>query len=380
MLVQCPQCSAAYEFPAERLPDEGLRAKCARCGCIMRVRPPSGDGKVRVEQSSTAPRRPGRALSAPEAASARVSAPPTAQAPPVSRSAASVPPAAVEAQPPRSTQRRELDEGDDEPSIIIDMGQLNEMAAPADTPAPSADSTALTAAPPVSLFSPLSSPTAVADERQRVRPEAFPVDTAVDAELAASLRRRPVARMLVPVLVLLVGGFALFVAWRNNFGPIWQAPGAAVRHALGLPAAVASTPNEAVVEEAANHGELVVRQVDLVWLDRTVALVRGLVVNESDRIQRSIGIEVGVVRDGLALRSRVVPCCTDFDDEEARKIAKDSRHPHFTDDQRTGEMALGPGESRTFAVILRDVPAAAREQAQPHARIRYSEADRVQAP
>ena len=62
MLVQCPQCSAAYEFPAERLPEDGLRAKCARCGCIMRVRPPTPDGEARVERSNALVRRPGRAL------------------------------------------------------------------------------------------------------------------------------------------------------------------------------------------------------------------------------------------------------------------------------------------------------------------------------
>jgi predicted Zn finger-like uncharacterized protein len=364
MLVQCPQCSAAYEFPAERLPEDGLRAKCARCGCIMRVRPPTPDGEARVERSNALVRRPGRALNTAQSVPPKV-----LDAPAEAPSAAS-----IEA---RSTARRAMDEGDDEPSIIIDMGQLNDLPAPE----VKTDSTALTPAPPpAALFTPFApsaaAPAAAPEARHRVRAEVFPVDTAIEADLAASIRPRPIGRMVLAIGVLLLGGFVLFVAWRNEFGPIWRDPQAAVRVAFGLHTPPAPAPPVAPVVEETAPGELVVRQVELEWLDRSTVILRGQVVNESSRNQRSIGIEVGVTRDGLALRSRVVPCCEELTPEQVQKIIRDSAHPHFADG-KGGTLTLAPAEARTFTAIIRDLPPQAREAAEPLARIRYSEAERV---
>ncbi|MCB9546879.1 MAG: zinc-ribbon domain-containing protein [Myxococcales bacterium] len=363
MLVQCPQCSAAYEFPAERLPPGGLRAKCARCGCVMRVRPPAADGRAQVEASPKLTRRPGRALEGAAAGTARRS------------ENRSVPPPEV-----FDTTRPATSDEDDEPSIIIDMTQLNTAgevapeAPEAPAPAPSIEATALTAAPPAAAFAPFHAD--APDPRRRVRAESFPIDSPVDPELVASLRTGPRARTIVAFVALLAVGFAVFVAWRNDFGPIWQNPGAAIRHAFGQPAEAGPAPLDPVVQNA-TLGELVIRRIELSWVDRQAVLVHGVVVNESDRIQRAIGIEVAVMEAGLALRSRVVPCCADMTPEEARKIARDPRNPHFDEDQAPGDVALTPGESRTFAVVLRDLSAASRDDVQPRARIRYSEADRV---
>ncbi|MEZ4470559.1 MAG: zinc-ribbon domain-containing protein [bacterium] len=331
MLVQCPQCSAAYEFPAERLPPGGLRAKCARCGCVMRVRPPTADGRAQVEASPKLTRRPGRALQDTATGSEGRQRTEARSAPP---------PEVFDTTRPASSDE------DDEPSIIIDMTQLNVAgeAAPEapEAPAPAADVTALTAAPPAAAFAPFHVPEA--DPRRRVRADTFPVDSPVDPELVRSLRGRPVGLRILAFLVLAAAGFVLFVAWRNDFGRIWEDPRAAIQIAFGGEAAPVSAPTEPVVQNA-TLGELVIRRIELEAVDRTAVLVRGVVVNESDRIQRSIGIEVSVMQAGLALRSRVVPCCADLTAEEARKIAKDSRHPHFDEDQAPGDLSLRPGRA-----------------------------------
>ncbi len=142
MLIDCPQCQARYDFPAEELPGEGLRAKCATCGFVMLVTPegvsahpdagdfddvstmkleaptpaptpaPKGRGRSRAPVVPAAaegvpagwtpapaePRRPGRALSAPPS-----SAPPiviSSAAPPIVVNPAEIAPPVVAATAP----------------------------------------------------------------------------------------------------------------------------------------------------------------------------------------------------------------------------------------------------------------------------------------
>lgn len=46
MKIQCPECKAEYEFPDEKIPEKGMRARCKKCGTIMGIRKESGEVSV----------------------------------------------------------------------------------------------------------------------------------------------------------------------------------------------------------------------------------------------------------------------------------------------------------------------------------------------
>ena len=37
MLIKCPQCQTVYLLESEKLPENGLKMRCAKCRCIWRA-------------------------------------------------------------------------------------------------------------------------------------------------------------------------------------------------------------------------------------------------------------------------------------------------------------------------------------------------------
>ena len=191
------------------------------------------------------------------------------------------------------------------------------------------------------------------------------------------------AVFLKTVLVLLVlglVGFVVFVAWKNDWGPVWEDPEQAVRVALDLPEEAQSPPSAAPILEPQSTGALGVDAVSVQWLDGRSALILGT-VNRSDRIHRAIGLDVALLKGSAPLAARIVPCCTQFDVDAAKKIARDAEHPHFDPNLRTGQVSLRPGQTAAFSAILRGLPARTEpESVTPRVRIKYSDPERVKTP
>ncbi len=333
MLIRCPQCSAGYDFPVEQLPPAGLKAKCARCGFVMLVKPDVGA----VDPISGLPEKPFERRAGGEEETVKVA--------------------------PR--EEREVDDG---PSVVIDIGQL------ADAPEPAADEP-----PPIDLaaFAPLSAPPPV-DTSAPSRPRApahfpGPVQEVADVK---EVRPPGMWRLVVLFLALVVGAFVLLVGVRSDWQVDWTDPDALREAAFGVkertrvepPSTVAS-----VVKVEGVRGELQLADLTATRLPGGAAWVQGQIINGSNRRQRGIGLEVRVESaDGVALKARTVPCCDGFDAETAKAVAGDRAHPHFsTSFNRAAEVRLAPGERRAFSVVVLDVPG--RGPIQASGRIKFSE-------
>lgn len=376
MLVQCPQCSAAYDFPDDRVTAKGLRAACGRCKLVMLVKPAGADGKAVVEVPPAA---------ASEATKRkRVKRPKRRAAPVAARRSKSV-------RPKRSdsivsdTTRATTAVDDAEPSIVIDMTQFNDgedegeeasQPAAAVEPEVEIDEEAQRQAREVAAFSPFAvAPVQLTNPRY-----APPMPASFDMDDDLPPIRQAAGLKMFFVLLLLSGlGFVVFVAWKNDWGPIWEDPKAAIEIALALDSASAAPATEApAIVEKQSAGKLEVGQVRVEWIDDRAAMIHGVVDNKTDRIQGAIGLDVTLQQGSQLLGNRVVPCCAPLELEAARAIAKDAHHGHFDVSKRVGELRLQPGQSTRFSAILRGLPAKIeREKASARVAIKYAEPERV---
>lgn len=374
MLVQCPQCSAAYDFPDDRVTEKGLRAACGRCKLVMIVKPPRDGGEKAVVEIPPTERK--KKVKRPR----RRTAPPPEKRPKSER-------------PKRSdsivsdTTRDETNVDDDEPSIVIDMAQLNDAADSLDLPAEpepepesEADQEARRQAESAAAFAPLSvAPVQLTNPRYA---PPMPASFDNDEELPR-IRQATGLKMFLVLLLLGALGFVVFVAWKNDWGPIWENPKEAVRVALQLePEAAAAPVTEAPpIVEKQSAGKLEVEGVSVEWLAARAVLVSGTVNNKSDRIQGAIGLDVTLRQGSQLLGNRVVPCCEVLAADAAKQIARDGTHAHFDRNQRTGKLRLQPGQRARFTAILRRLPADAdHEKANAQVRIKYAEPERVDRP
>lgn len=368
MLVQCPQCSAAYDFPDDRVTDKGLRAACGRCKLVMVVKPPRGDDGRAVVEVPPAERKK------------KVKRPKRRSSPAPGQQARSERPKRTDSIV-SDTTREETAVDDEEPSIVIDMTQLNDAADSLDEPAEPLldpiDEEARRQAESAAAFAPLS----VAPV-QLVNPHyAPPMPTTFDNDDDLPTIRQATGLKMFLVLILLGAlGFVVFVAWKNDWGPIWENPKEAVRIALQLePEAAAAPVTDAppIVEEQ-SKGKLEVEGLGVEWLEKRAVLISGTVNNKSDRIQGAIGLNVTLKQGQQLLGNRVVPCCEVLAPDAAKQIARDADHAHFDPNRRTGALRLQPGQTARFTAILRQLPSDAdHATAQPVVTIKYAEPERV---
>lgn len=368
MLVQCPQCGAAYDFPDERVTAKGLRAACGRCKLVMLVKPAGADGNAVVEVPQAAVRQ------------TQVKRPRRRAAKPTKRVSKSAKPRRTDSI--HSSTRQSAAANNAEPSIVVDMGHFkDDESEPPHVEQPSEppiDPEVLRQAESALAFAPLSvAPVQLSNPRY-----APPMPAQFEDEGDLPVIRQAVFLKTTLVLLFLgLIGFVVFVAWKNNWGPVWEDPRQAVRVALELNEPPASAASVAPIVEPQSTGELGVDGVTVEWLNARAALVRGTVNNRSNRIHRAIGLDVAVLKADLPLGARVVPCCTVFELDAAKKIAKDAKHVHFDPSLRTGQVSLNPGDTAPFTAILRGLPAETeRAGVVGRVRIKYSDPERVKAP
>lgn len=343
MLIECDRCEATYDFPEDRIPAGGMRAKCAECGNVMQI-----------GRAGSTP--PGEAERPETLEPALIKGPPAKSQPPID-----APPA-----------RRESAG----PSVIVDMGQLgdpDEAAAAEQAAAQQAAFAPLATAPPVEAPS----------TRHRVRDLPFGPEPSEIQEI----KPPSIARYAVLAFTVALAGFVTFVAAANDFEPIWyQDPVKAVNIAFGFeqPPAPPAPPEVGTVEVAPPvQGELVVRDVEMTVLKqdkrRRLAVLRGRVFNGSNRVQHKIGLTANLVEvDGkrrLTIATRHADCCELLDDAAAKAVARQEDHPHFKPGSRP-DLHISPDQSERFVIVLRDLdPSVDDKLIEPSVVVRFSEAE-----
>ncbi len=346
MIIQCDTCQATYDFPADRIPAGGLKAKCAECGKVL---------EVRHEKPSGRPLRP--ASTEPGA----ITAPPPKVQPP------------IDAPPPRHKPSNK-------PSVIVDMGQLND---PVETAA------AEQAAAQQAAFAPLAGGTLDAPTSERHRVRELPTFDSPDHSEVREIKPPSMAKWAVLALFLAIAGFAAFVAVANEGDPIWyQDPVTATKRALGFEKPPPPPPPPEVVEEVPPMtGELVVEGVEMTMLGagrkHRIAILRGQVINRSNRLQHSIVFDADLLdaesSRELSLATRKADCCVQFDDAQAKSAARQPDHPHFSEKSGGENVRLAPGESRRFTIVLRRLdPDLERKPIEPRVTIRFAEVEEPQ--
>lgn len=373
MLVQCPQCGAAYDFPDDRVTAKGLRAACGRCSLVMLVKPAGADGKAVVEVPQAETRQ------------TKVKRPRRRPAKPAKRVSKSTRPRRTDSIHSSTRQSTAAASGD-EPSIVIDMGHFKDESSQAPEPVvdpgpsePPMDAEALRQAESALAFAPLSvAPVQLSNPRY-----APPMPTHIDdddGELPV-IRQAVFLKTVLVLLFLGMVGFVVFVAWKNNWGAVWEDPRGAIRVALDINPEPAAPPSAAPIVEPQSTGALGVDAIKVEWLGTRAALVSGTVNNRSNHIHRAIGLDVAVLKGDLPLGARVVPCCTTLTVEDAKAIAQNAKHAHFDPSLRTGQVSLRPGETAPFSAVLRGLPARTDPQGvKPRVRIKYSDPERVKTP
>ncbi len=273
--------------------------------------------------------------------------------------------------PTRSSPAQEEPSLSEEPSIIIDMGQLGDIELePADE----------------GFLSPLSSPLQGQRVLDRVSVHRLtPLLSQEELGEIKTIRPAGIRSLALLLLFLLCVGFLLFVFWKNSWGPIWNNPQAAFELALGLKEPPKPPAPKPAFVENEMLGQLEIRGLGIRSIKlskgKQAIVLEGMLVNDSNRIQTGILLKASVSYSpgGLAQLSRVVPCCDSFDEEDLPKVARRSDHIHFSDDRnRATRVRLKPMDTRSFSVIFLKSSSQRLPKLYPRVQIKASEAERIQ--
>jgi predicted Zn finger-like uncharacterized protein len=410
MLIVCPHCQARYDFPAEQMGGETLRVRCSACGHVTTLTPdgstldrqvksrgvdddaPAQAGYVVVNRRSRAPQPAVAPEPAPRPPPTDGPAPPSqngdwgasdslppdpledcgpgagaddadARAPGIE-----LPPAAPRdperalrpAQPdPVSVGGRDDRDVEDEPSIIIDIGNLGDgrRTPPPEAPAaPALPPASVTAPPRLDLLNPASA--------------------AVDLDIP-DVPRRSAGRFFFSLAVFSIAGLLLFVWARNDFGDVLKDPARSFATAFGQgPPTAPPTAPAIVVEPPPPVGKLYAHDAIVEVLPKRGSGVRvqGVLSNTTTVAHGAITLRALLLKDGLPVRERTVPCCDDFDLPTAQTVAQNPQHPHFNRKLNNLEAAVvPPGGTRRFSVVFPDTADLTHHPLVPIVEVKHSE-------
>lgn len=293
---------------------------------------------------------------------------------------------------PRQNTRPPADAG---PSVIIDMGQLTETEDDEDVEDDVDESFDQDAyeeeiRATQEAFSPLSSTGAmpiVVDELAALAqsaPQELPTE---DPGEITDVKPPSIARMSFVAVFLVLVGFVTFVSWRNdwNWTHLQNAPEEAVGIALGFkeptPEVQPARPTVRKAEQmrgSMSFGDL---KLELMSGERgsKTAVITGKLINGTNRIQKSISLEVSAVAPpGTAIKKRVFQCCDVIPPEMLAEVARSSDHPHYAESQADRMVRLVPGESRPFTALIQQIDRKYTGQPlTPKVTVRFSETERV---
>jgi predicted Zn finger-like uncharacterized protein len=87
MNIRCPQCQTVFRVNPERIPKQGVRARCARCGGTFTVFPPSAPSGPEAAPTAAPPAPPQQPPAAPPAPKPPAAAPEPARPAPATATA-----------------------------------------------------------------------------------------------------------------------------------------------------------------------------------------------------------------------------------------------------------------------------------------------------
>ena len=243
-----------------------------------------------------------------------------------------------------------------EPSIIIDMSDLG-------TPIPPA---------PTEPDEPTRRATRLAEVRPLLDPSASELDVDIQA-----VPRRSAGRFFFSAGVFVVAGVVLFVWARNDFGDIFKAPLTAANVAFNGVAPTAPPPQApVVVEPAPTVGRLATTDLTLTALPKRGSglLLRGRLSNGTMVTHGAITLRAVLLKEGLPVRERTVPCCDVLDPAAAQVVAQTPGHLHLsTKLNNLGAVQLAPGEEREFSVVFPETADLGAAALVPMVEVKFSE-------
>jgi hypothetical protein len=249
----------------------------------------------------------------------------------------------------------------DEPSIIIDMGNLGDAPRTPPPETPAAPRLAPVVSPaPLDLLDPGTSN--------------------LDLDIPP-VPRRSAGRFFFSLAVFSVAALVLFVWARNDFGNILKDPGHSVSAALGqLPPTAPPTAAAIVIEPPPPVGKLYAHDATMEVLPKrgTGVRVQGVLSNTTTVAHGAITLRAVLLKDGLPVRERTVPCCDEFDLPTAQAVAQNPRHAHFNRKLNNLEAAVvPPGGTRRFTVVFPDTGELTHQALVPIVEVKHSEPVRI---
>lgn len=373
MLVHCAVCGAAHQLKTQHLPAAGVRVKCSACGNEIEVHAPKAPPQMVSLLGNEAPPQvaPAQSSRSDQGRKKR-----KRRRRNVNRDRTSGKDGSAKTlSTPRSNEKSVAEE----PSIMIDMGQISSAEVPTPGPRPGEIAAEDTGRKDPSLvFAPLSSAPSLPERAHsgHVRVTAFDVPD-LDAEAVTPPRMGRAAFLMSLVLLL---GLVGFIWARNGWGPIWESPEAAVRLAFGVvPVQVGADERPVEPAPAADPvptGALTISEVSVRYVRQPgskyhAAIVDGRLVNTKAVAQTHINIRARLKRDGVEYYSRTFGCCESFESAQALKIAENPKDPHFSKVIRGANTRLEPMGEVEFTVIFRDIKS--REGLVPEAVVSFHE-------
>jgi predicted Zn finger-like uncharacterized protein len=361
MIVKCPACSVSYNLPEDKLGDKPRKMRCSKCRAVFAVArrgaaAPAGYEEFTGQQASLPPEF-AFLREAPE--------PPAAPAPPMARIVPPPSPGAADATP-LEPQRPRAQEG---LYRAVVGGQFDEIEtiplelAPVSPPQPQIE-VEVDMGPPASPLpavaqapAPAQAPAIVIAPGMPARPQAtwetedplFLDEYAIPEHTG----RGQVVGKIVTVLMLIVVGFLVWVAYRNG----WSL------NPVELPDQIAFALSDKVHESFPDE----VQGLDLTVDTRRV--LEGAGKNKVLHVKGTIYNTNRTERFGIVLRARLldplgtvrsemrIPCGVHIDDETVKATAKGAMAGHYLKSGALFDCRVYPNESLFFEAVFDELPA-----------------------
>ncbi|MDD5306484.1 MAG: zinc-ribbon domain-containing protein [Deltaproteobacteria bacterium] len=330
MIVKCPACSTLYNLPEDKLGDKPRKMRCSKCRAVFALARRSADTPAGYEEFT------GQQASLPsEFAFLREA--PEPPAPPVAR-IIPAPVPAVSSAPPKSSSV-----SPPPPQIEIDFDMRSQAPPPpvaARPPAVPAQAPAIVIAPSMPVRSQATWET---EDPLYLDEYAVPEHTG----------RGQVAGKIVTVLMLLVVGFLVWVAYRNG----WSLK------PVELPDQIAFALSDKVHESFPDE----VQGLDLTVDSRRV--LTGAGKNKILHVKGTIYNTNRTERFGIVLRARLldplgtvrsevrVPCGVHIDDETVKATDKGAMTGHYLKNGALFDCRVYASESLFFEAVFDELPA-----------------------
>jgi predicted Zn finger-like uncharacterized protein len=359
MVVKCPACSTSYNIPEDKLGDKPRKMRCSKCRAVFALARRSAATPAGYEEFT------GQQSSLPAEFAFLREAPEPPPAPPIARiipapSAAAPTPAPPEPPRPRSQEGlyRAVVEGqfDGIETIPLELAPVSppqpQIEVEVDMGAPAPQPPAAPATPAVQA----QAPQIVVAPTMPLRPQAT-WETEDPLFLDEYAIKEPTGRgqvmgKIVTILMVLVVGFLVWVAYRNG----WSL------NPVELPDQIAFALSDKVHESLPDE----VQGLDIMTDSRRVLegqgknkvlLVKGTIYNTNRTERFGIVLRARLLDPLGTVRSEIrIPCGVHIDDETVKATAKGAMAGHYLKNGTLFDCRVYANESLFFEAVFDELP------------------------